>query len=135
MKLDELTGEAESTDTLSQTTSVDIVRKAFAGKALTRNESRVLVRRSVEAGRVVAICLFVAALAMFPTGNRLRFTVPIELVVLAAAFLERGVTSYVPLPSPMDGTAGPLLLTAVALVILAIRLRVFVPLRLRKQPA
>ena len=135
LALDELTGEAESTDTLSQTTSVDIVRKAFAGKALTRNESRVLVRRSVEAGRVVALCLFVAALAMFPTGNRRRFTVPIELVVLGAAFLERGVTSYVPLPSPMDGTAGPLLLTAVALVILAIRLRVFVPLRLRKQHA
>lgn len=135
LALDQLTDEAESTDNLSRTSSIDIIRHALKGKDLNRNEVRALVRRSVEGLRVVAICLFVAALAIFPSGNRRRITVPIELLTLGAAFLERGVTSYLKLPSPIDLVTGPLLLTIVALVILAIRFRVFVPLRIKRQPA
>jgi hypothetical protein len=61
--------------------------------------------------------------------------VPIELVTLGAAFIERGISSYAKLPSPMDLAGGPLLLTLVALAILSIRFRVFVPLRIKRQPA
>ena len=135
LALDELTGEAEATDTLSRTSSIDIVGKALTGKALSRSETSVLIRRTVEGARVLALCLFIAALAMFPTGNRRRFVAPIELVALGAAFIERGVTAYVPLPSPIDLAAGPLLLTLVALVILTIRLRLLVPMRIKRQAA
>jgi lipopolysaccharide export system permease protein len=132
LALDELTGEAETTDGLVQTSSIDLVGKMLRGRDLSRAESRALVRRTVEGLRVLAICLFVAAIASFPSGNRRRFAPPIELVVLGAAFAERGVTSYINLPSPIDLAAGPVALTLLALVILAIRFRVFVPLRVRR---
>lgn len=135
LAMDELTGEAEQTDALAQTSSIDIIGKALRGESWTRAEVRALVRRTVEGLRVLAICLFVAALAAFPTGNRRRFAVPLELAVLGAAFVERGITSYLKLPSPIDLVAGPSLLLVVALVILAIRFRVFVPLHIKRQPA
>jgi lipopolysaccharide export system permease protein len=135
LALDSLTGEAEAVDSLARTSSLEIVGRALEGKNLTRNEVRALVRRTVEGLRVVALCLFVAALAAFPSGNRRRIAAPIELVALGAAFAERGITSYVSLPSPVDLFAGPLLLTLVALVILAIRFRVFVPMGIKRQPA
>lgn len=132
LALDKLTGDAEETDSMLQTPSLDILAKAMSGKNLTRAEERVLVRRTIEGLRVLAICLFVAALAAFPNGNRRRFALPIELVVLGAAFAERGVTFYLKLPSPIDLAAGPTVLLGISLVILAIRLRVFVPLRVRR---
>ena len=106
--------------------------KLASGRDLTKAEVRALVRRTVEGLRVLAICLFVAALAVFPSGNRRRIAAPIELVALGAAFVERGITSYLKLPSPIDLTAGPLLLLVLALVILAIRFRVLVPMRVRR---
>jgi lipopolysaccharide export system permease protein len=135
LALDELTGEAEQVDSLARTSSLEMIGKMLSGRELDNSEERALVRRTVEGLRVLAICLFVASLAIFPTGNRRRFSAPIELVALGAAFVERGVTSYLKLPGPIDLTAGPLLLLLVALVILAIRFRVFVPMRIRRQPA
>lgn len=135
LALDELTGEADDSDPLARTSSLEIIGKALAGNALDRAETRALVRRSVEGLRVFALCLFVASLAMFPNGNRRRLAAPIELVALGAAFLERGVTSYAPVPSPYSLAAGPTLLIVIALVILAIRFRVFVPMRIKRQPA
>jgi lipopolysaccharide export system permease protein len=135
LALDELTGQAEQVDSLARTSSLEMIGKMLSGRELDNSEERALVRRTVEGLRVLAICLFVASLAIFPTGNRRRFSAPIELVALGAAFVERGVTSYLKLPGPIDLTAGPLLLLLVALVILAIRFRVFVPMRIRRQPA
>ncbi len=136
LALDALTGDVDAGgDSLARTSSLEIIGKALRGKDLSRNEGRALVRRTVEGLRVVALCLFVAALAIFPTGNRRRISAPIELVALGAAFAERGITSYVKLPSPIDLVGGPLLLMLAALVILAIRFRVFVPLRIKRQPA
>jgi lipopolysaccharide export system permease protein len=135
LALDELTSEAEQTDSLLQTSSIDLIGKALGGEPWSRAEQRALVRRTVEGLRVLAICLFVAALAAFPSGNRRGFVVPIELAVLGAAFVERGITSYLKLPSPIDLVAAPALLLLAALIVLAIRLRAFVPLRIKRQPA
>ena len=135
LALDELTGEAEQGDSLARTSSLEIIGKALSGESLNRAENRALVRRTIEGLRVFALCVFVAALSMFPTGNRRRFAAPIELVALGAAFVERGITSYAPIAAPYDLAAGPLLLTLAALVILAIRFRVFVPMRIKRQPA
>lgn len=135
LALDEFTGEAEDTDSLGATSSIEIVAKALRGKKLERTEVNALVRRTVEGLRVLAISLFVAALAVFPSGNRRRVAIPIELIVLGVAFIERGLTNYAPLPSPISLTTGPLLLTILALVILAIRFRVLVPMRIKRQLA
>lgn len=135
LALDALTGEAEEVDSLARTSSLDMIGKRLSGTALSRAEERALVRRTVEGLRVLAICLFVAALAAFPSGNRRGIRAPIELVALGVAFVERGITFYLRLPSPLDLTAGPMLLLITALIILAIRFRVLVPMRIRRQPA
>jgi len=135
LALDELTGEAEAIDSMAGTSSIEIIGKALRGRDLNRNEIRTLVRRSVEGFRALAICIFIASLAVFPSGNRRRFAAPIELVALGAAFVERGITSYVKVPSPFDMTTGPVLLALAGLVILAIRFRVFVPVGIRRRPA
>jgi lipopolysaccharide export system permease protein len=133
LALDQLTGDTEEgTDSLAQTTSFEILGEWVTSGDLSRSESRALVRRTMEGVRVLAMSLFVAALGLFPSGNRRSFGLPIELVVLGAAFLERGVTSYAPLPQPFDLVSGPGLLLLVAVVILARRFRVFTRLPLAK---
>ena len=68
------------------------------------------------------ICLLVASLAAFPTGKRLRFVLPLEASVLAAAFGERLVTTYV--PGMFAPYAGAVVMIVVGLVILAYKLRI-----------
>jgi lipopolysaccharide export system permease protein len=130
LALDQLTGDLKPGDSLAQTPSYD-----FIGKPLSRDEVRVLIRRSVEGLRVIAICLFVAALVAFPTAKRRRVDVPIELTVLGAAFIERGLTSYLPLPAPYDFATGTVALGLAGLAILLVRLRVFVPVRPKRRLA
>lgn len=128
LALDTLTADATATNDLAQRTSLDILGAALSGEQLGRPEINALVRRSVEGLRVLAICLFVAALGAFPSGNRRRMSAPIELSVLGAAFLERGVTSYAPLPEPFSLVSGPLALGLLGVIVLAIRFRLFRPL-------
>lgn len=81
-----------------------------------------LINRSAEGLRIVGICLLVASLACFPTGKRLRLVLPLEASVLAAAFGERLVTTYVPgLYAPY---AGAVVMILVGLAILAYKLRI-----------
>jgi lipopolysaccharide export system permease protein len=130
LALNQLTGDAEPEDSLDQTPSY-----ALFGKELSDTEIRTLIRRSVEGLRVIAMCLFVAALVAFPTGKRRRVDVPIELTVLGAAFVERGLTTYLPLPAPYNLATGAIVLGLAGLVILLIRLRAFMPMGLRRRPA
>ena len=81
------------------------------------------------------MCLFVAALAMFPRGSRVGGRVPIEVVVLGAAFLERSVGFYLPAPDPFGPFTGPFLLLGAALLIFIVRFRVFVPPPIRRRAA
>ncbi|MEO6015533.1 MAG: LptF/LptG family permease [Devosia sp.] len=132
LALDKLTGSTDPGDGIAGMTSLDIVRNGFATGNWPEAEVRALVRRSVEGIRVIAMTLFVAALAAFPTGKRRRVDAPIELVVLGAAFVERGLASYLPGPAPYNTGSGAILLGAIGLAILLIRLRVFVPMRIRR---
>lgn len=135
LALDQLTGQMEEGDSIARLSSIDIVGVALASGELGPAERQALVKRSTDSLRVLAMCLFVAALALFPRGNRTGGRVPIELVVLGAAFLERGVGTVLPGPEPIGQLSGPLLLLAFALVILAIRFRLGVPLPVRRRTA
>ena len=70
LPLDALTGSpGATTDSLNQTPSTALIAASLAGDA-PDGTLDALARRSLEALRVVAICLFVAALAAFPSGRR-----------------------------------------------------------------
>lgn len=130
LALDDLTGSVEVGDSLAVKTSLDILRDAEAAGTWSPEQIEAVGRRWFEGLRVLAICLFAAAIATFPSGNRRRrFSIPVELAVLGAGFAERGIISYVPLPRPFDLGAGPAALALVAILILAFRFRFFLPPR------
>lgn len=133
LALDQLTEDVKATSGLSVVGTIEIVQEALATGKWSKAQIETLTQRSVEGLRVLAMCLFVASLTVFPTGNRRRrFAIPMEVAVLAAAFIERGISSYAPLPGPIDIVAGPAVLALVALFTLVIRFRVFIPLRVRR---
>lgn len=133
LALDKLAASTEPDKALNETTSFEIVGHALSGQELSRQEFDALVRRTAEGVRVIALCLFVGALGAFPTGRRGGFRLPIELTAMAFAFIERGITTYAPLPKPWDALAGSLVLIFAGIVILLVRHGP--PLRRKRQEA
>ena len=95
---------------------------------------RILIERTAEGLRVIGICALIAALAGFPTSGRRRFSAPLELVALALAFLERGVSSALNPAFVLAPMSGSFALLIAAAVIFAARLKPFGP-RLVARPA
>jgi lipopolysaccharide export system permease protein len=125
LPLDALTGSpGAATDSLNQTPSTALIAASLTGDA-PDGTLDALARRSLEALRVIAICLFVAALAAFPSGRRRTGIIPIELAVLGAAFIERGVTSYLAPPGAGGVLLGVALLVVLAAAIILARMRLF----------
>ena len=135
LALDQLTGQMEQGDSIARLSSIDLLVVALASGEMGAAERQALIKRSTDSLRVLAMCLFVASIAMFPRGNRTGGRVPIEIVVLGAAFIERGVGTVLPGPEPIGPLSGPLLLLACALVLLAIRFRLGIPMPLKRGAA
>jgi lipopolysaccharide export system permease protein len=127
LALERLTGSGEYRNTLAERDSFSLVAEALSSGVWNSEVLALLGKRLGEAVRVLAICVFVTAIAAFPHSRRGR-EIPLELVVLGAAFLERGVASM-----PVAGQSGPLVgtsaLLALSTVALLYRLRVHAPVR------
>jgi lipopolysaccharide export system permease protein len=130
LPLDQLTSDTAPGNRLAQTPSHELL-----GLPLDAAAQRVLVNRSNETLRGIAMVLFVAGLAAFPSGRRGGPRVPVELAVMGAAFIERGIASYLPAPAPWGGVSGALLLAAVGAVVLLARLHLFSLPQSRRRPA
>ena len=134
LALDQLAGTVSNDDPLASTTSFELVRDALFSGHWSEDVVKTLWKRSAEGLRVLAMCLFVAALAAFPTGNRRGFVVPIEMAVLGAAFIERAITAYLPGPGLMVAS-GSVFVALLGAAILARKLRLFVPVGIRRAVA
>lgn len=126
LAMDRLTGPTDAPATLEEKNSLELVNIALASGQWSPEILRILVKRLGEGLRVVAICLFVAALAAFPHGRR-SGDVPIELLVLGAAFLERGVASLPQISESYGTLAGTWTLLIASGIALLYRLRVYRP--------
>jgi lipopolysaccharide export system permease protein len=133
--LQKLTGPSNSTSQLENRDSLDLIRQGLATKTWDYPLVRALVDRSGEGLRVIAMCLFVAAIAAFPHARRNRFTAPIEIIVLAVAFIERGISTYLPVPPEIAPLSGAVLMLVLALAILTYRLRLLHPRHRQALPA
>jgi lipopolysaccharide export system permease protein len=134
LALDRLTGSVTNDDPLASTPSFDLVRDALFSGHWSSDVVKTLWRRSAEGLRVIAMCLFVAALAAFPSGKRRGFEVPIEMAALGVAFVERAITSYFPVgPGLIAAAPGAIAITLIGLVLMGRKLRIFqrVPIRRR----
>ena len=122
-------------DDIAQATSVELIAQGLATGHWSDAILHALLKRSGEGLRVIAMCVLVAGLALFPTGQRRRLELPIELWVLLAAFFERSVTAYVVGPGVLGVASGSVILILVGVLILAVRLRIFRPVGLRRVAA
>jgi lipopolysaccharide export system permease protein len=127
-----LTGAFDETRSQRETTSWTLVEEGLATGDLPAATIRRLVERSVEGLRVLALTAVVAAMAAFPTGRRRRGRIPIELVVFAIAFAERGITSLTPGGGVFAPANGSIAMLAAALIVLVVRLRLFAPVLRRR---
>ncbi|WIY53823.1 LptF/LptG family permease [Devosia sp. YIM 151766] len=105
-------------DPLTEKHSFELVGEALASGEWPARTVQHLLDRSAEALRVIGLCLFVLAIAGFPSGRRTRIRLPLEAVVMVVAFVERGIGSY----SPLGTGTGAILLIGLSALILAIRL-------------
>ncbi len=129
-----LTGEFDETQSQRETTSWTLVADSLESGEIDPAAARRLVSRSVEGLRVLALTAVVAAMAAFPSGRRRRGRVPIELVVFAIAFAERGITALTPGNGLLAPANGSIAMLAVAVVVLVVRLRLLSP-ALRRRTA
>jgi len=134
LPMDRLTGDAGSFDANAQTPSYELIVSALATGNWDPNVVKTLMKRSGEGLRVLAICALIAGISLFPSGRR-RSELPVEIVVLGAAFVERAVTSYLPGPGILGVASGSVWILALAVVVLLVRLRVFRSTGLRRRAA
>lgn len=128
MVLDRLVANADTNERLAEVSSLALAERAAAAGEWPKDALDEVLKRSIEGLRVVVLCLFVAAIASFPSGRRKAPLMPIEVTVLVVAVLERAISTYAPGGGALPAAAGALLLGAGSLLVLLVRLRVFIPL-------
>jgi lipopolysaccharide export system permease protein len=125
LAMDRLTGEVGSRNETAETDTLALVMQALESGGMRENARREIGERMGEGIRLVALCLFVASLMAFPHSRRAGREVPIEIVVLVMAFIERGISSsYQPawLPAPVVAS---FVLIALSVLVLLLRFRAF----------
>jgi lipopolysaccharide export system permease protein len=134
MVLDNLINTRSSAERVEEVTSLEIFTRALAGVGPDRRDLQALVERTVEALRVIALCLFVASLASLPSSQRRRYNPPLELITLMVAFVERGISTYTS-AGEMAPATGVMLLIGVSTVVIVVRtgILVAVPGRLARR--
>lgn len=125
LSVDSLSQSAAAVDSLSVRDSYELLAEGFSTQEWPTKVVKRLLDRSAEGLRVIGLCMLVVAVAGFPSGNRTRFRLPLEAIVMLVAFGERGISAY----SPLGSGTGAVLLIVVAALILLFRLW---PRRLRK---
>ncbi len=126
LAMERLTGETEYRDSLAEKNSYDLIADSITTGIWNADVVSLLGKRLGEVLRVIAICVFVTVLAAFPHGRRGR-EMPLELVVLGVAFLERGVGSIPSIAGQYGALAGASILLALSAIALLYRLRVHAP--------
>ena len=117
----------ENRDRLAESNSFELLLGAVSSGIWSEDLASRLTGRLGDGLKVVAMCLFVAAMAVFPHARRKRFAVPLEIAVLVVAFIESAIGTYAPGPKLVVLVAGSLLVSLVSLLLLLYRLRVFAP--------
>ena len=116
--------DAETT-TVNERNSYELVGTALNTGKWAGGGPEIVAQRVAEGLRAFAMVLLVAAIAMFPSGSRQRWRLPLEVGILLVAFLERGISTYAPLPGTVQPFAGSVVVVVAALLILARRLELF----------
>jgi lipopolysaccharide export system permease protein len=117
VSVESLAQQVAQIDILAETDSFALIARAL-DTGWEPGLVKRLLDRSAEGLRVLGLVLLVVAVAGFPSGNRMRFRLPLEALVMLVAFGERGISAY----SPLGTGTGAFALIVVGAAILAVRL-------------
>ncbi|WP_297108988.1 LptF/LptG family permease [uncultured Devosia sp.] len=116
VSVESLAQQVAQVDVLGETDSFGLIARAIES-GWEPNIVKRLLDRSAEGLRVLGLVLLVVAMAGFPSGNRTRFKLPLEALVMLVAFGERGISAY----SPLGTGTGAIMLILAGGAILAFR--------------
>ncbi len=117
-----LTEAGKSGTSDADRTTPEIIAGAVAQGGIGAASLNSVLARIGEGTRVIAFCLFVVAAAFFPSGARGGTRLPLEIVVLLVAFVERTSIAILPV-SPLFASGGSILILMAALLFLGGRLQ------------
>ncbi len=126
--LERLTGDEDTGERRGDQSTYGMIMRGLTAGEWPAESLRRMAERTSDGFRVLALCLFVAAISAFPSGRRKEPALPVEITVLGAVLFERAVTSYAPVAGWARETSGVIVLIVIAVAILLYRLRVFAPL-------
>ncbi len=126
--LERLTGDADTGDARGDQTTYGLITRGLREGEMPSEDVRHIAERTANGLRVLALCLFVAAISGFPSGRRREPLLPVEITLLGAVLFERAVTTYAPVAGWARELSGVVVLILIAVAILVYRLRVFVPI-------
>jgi lipopolysaccharide export system permease protein len=121
--LDQLTGPAATLAPSLDQGSIELVASGLATGSWPPETVEKLAVRTAEGLRVLALCLLVFAVAGFPTGRRRPTMIPVEVVLLVVAFVERAASTYLPGSTALSSWSGSVLLVVGSVVLLVLRMR------------
>ena len=110
--LESLTQKSEGHNDIGETTTYDLYLTAQHRK-LTPDEVGRIEERWMEIPRMYVMCLLVAILRAFPRGSRKAAPVPLEIVIVIIAMIDRVVTDQI-LLFGISGLSGVVMLAFMA---------------------
>ncbi len=126
--LERLTGDEDTGERRGDQSTYGMIMRGLTEGEWPAESLRRMAERTSDGFRVLALCLFVAAISAFPSGHRKEPVLPVEITVLGAVLFERAVTSYAPVAGWARETSGVIALIVISVAILIYRLRLFAPL-------
>lgn len=124
LAFERLVGASDSGNERGDNSSLSILLAGLSD-GWTNERLRRLSERTVEGFRPLSMCLFVFALAGFPSGRRREARFPIEITVLGASFFERVLLTYAPGNGWLSPFTGVIALTGISLVLLVFQVKPF----------
>lgn len=121
LAIDRLSGDEATATGLEEVTTPEFIARILSGDN-RRPYWQHITRRMSDGLKTLAICALVTALAAFPRGNRRNRWVPLELVVIVAAFIELGISGFGPLVAIVPNP-GAMLMLALSGALIAWKLR------------
>lgn len=123
LALDNITQAAARRNVHDETPTWSILQTA-EGRPLNSTEKFVIDQRLAETWRVFALCLFVASLTAFPNARRRGSLVPLEMITIIVAIIDRVVSDAAPL-APFGHATGAAYVFALGSAIMLYRMHAY----------
>lgn len=122
LALDRLVENTSNAALRAQQSSLQILSEAGGFGGLDTEGRYVISQRFAEATRLAALCLLVFCLTAFPTGRRRASKLPLEVIIVVLALVDRSIGGLVMPGSPFGHHLGAILLVVASGIALSLQI-------------